>query len=72
MAFCRGFNRDVVDIHAADIRNLAAQYAASVEAAVAKASAAGDLEGAVALRNERKRFAETNVFPEQDEAADAS
>ena len=60
------FNRDVVDVHAADLKNLKAQYAASLDAAVAKASAAGDLDGAIALRNEQGRFSGTTVFPEQD------
>jgi len=45
---------------------------ASLEATVTKASSAGDLDGAVALRNEEKRFAGTNLFPEQDDAADAA
>ena len=60
------FNREVTDVHAAELKKLAAQYAVSLEAALTKATAAGDLDGAVALRNEQKRFTETNVFPEQD------
>ena len=60
------FNRDVVDVHAAELKKLAGQYGVSLDAALTKATAAGDLDGAVALRNEQKRFAETNVFPEQD------
>lgn len=66
------YNRDVVDAHAAELKKLVAQYAASLDAALTKATAAGNLEGAVGLRNEQKRFTETNVFPEQDEAADAA
>ena len=66
------FNRDVVDVHAAELKKLAGQYGVSLDAALAKASAAGDLDGALALRNEQKRFTETNVFPEQDDAADAA
>ncbi len=66
------FNRDVVDIHAAELKKLAAQYAVSLDAVLAKATAAGDLDGAVALRNEQKRFTETNLFPEQDEATDTA
>ena len=65
------FNRDVTDVHAAELKKLALQYGALLEAGITKASGASDLEGAVALRNEQKRFAETNVFPEQDDAADA-
>ena len=66
------FNRDVVDAHASELKKLVAQYAVSLETALTKASAAGDLDGALALRNEQKRFTETNVFPEQDDAADAA
>ena len=66
------FNRDVVDVHAAELKKLAGQYGVSLDAALAKATTAGDLNGAVALRNEQKRFTETNVFPEQDDAADTA
>ena len=66
------FNRDVVDVQAAELKKLAGQYGVSLDAVLAKASAAGDLDGAVALRNEQKRFAETQVFPEQDDATDAA
>ena len=65
------FNRDVTDVHAAELKKLAQQYAADLDVAVTKASAAGDLDGAVALHNEKKRYADTNVFPERDDAADA-
>ena len=64
--------RDVTDVHLTELEKLKQQYVASLEAAVTKASAAGDLDGAVALRNEEKRFAGTNLFPEQDEATDAA
>ena len=66
------FKRDVTDVHETELNKLKLQYLTSLETAIAKASAAGDLDGALALRNEQKRFAETNVFPEQDDAADAS
>ena len=66
------FKRDVSDVHLTELEKLKQQYVASLEAAVTKASGAGDLDGAVALRNEEKRFAGTNVFPEQDDAADAA
>ena len=64
--------RDVTDVHLTELEKLKQQYVASLEAAVTKASGAGDLDGAVALRNEEKRFAGTNLFPEQDEATDAA
>jgi len=66
------FNREVTDVHAAELKKLAAQYGALIEAGINKASGAGDLDGAVALRKEQKRFAETNIFPEQDEEGDAA
>ena len=66
------FNRDVTDVVAAEFKKLGSQYVASLETAIAKASGAGDLDGAVALRNEQKRFAETNVFPEQDLGGEAA
>ena len=64
------FKRDVTDAHATELEKLKQQYVASLEAAVTKASSAGDLDGVVALRNEQKRFAGTNLFPEQDENGD--
>ncbi len=66
------YNREVVDVHAAELKKLAAQYGVSIEAAINKASGAGDLDGAVALRNEQKRFADTNTFSDQDEEGDAA
>ena len=66
------FNRDVTDVHAAELKKFVQQYGNSLEAAITKASGAGDLDGAVALRNEQKRFADSNVFPEQDLAAEAA
>ena len=64
------FKRDVTDVHEAELGKLKLQFLSSLETAIAKTSSAGDLDGAVALRNEQKRFAETNIFPEQDDAAD--
>ncbi len=66
------FKRDVSDVHLTELEKLKQQYVASLEAAVTKASGAGDLDGAVALRNEQKRFAGTNLFPDQDDAADTA
>ena len=66
------FKRDVTDVHEAELNKAKLQYLTSLETGIAKASSAGDLDGAVALRNEQKRFGDTNVFPEQDEAADAA
>ena len=66
------FKRDVTDVHEAELNKAKLQYLTSLETAIAKASGASDLNGAVALRNEQKRFGDTNVFPEQDEAADAA
>ncbi len=66
------FKRDVTDVHLTELEKLKQQYVAALEAAVTKASSAGDLDGAVALRNEEKRFAGTNLLPEQDEATDSA
>ena len=59
-------NRDVTDVHAAELKNLAQHYTTSLEAAIRKASTAGDLDDVLALRNEQTRFAKSNVFPELD------
>ena len=66
------FKRDVTDTHEAELNKLKLQYLTSLETAMGKASTAGDLDGTVALRNEQKRFGDTNVFPAQDEAGDAA
>jgi hypothetical protein len=61
------FKREVTDLHEAELAKLKQQYRDGLEAAIGKASAASDLAGAVALRDEQKRFGEANVLPEQDE-----
>jgi hypothetical protein len=66
------FKRDVTDAREAEAKKLMLQYLTSLEDAIKKASLASDLDGAVALRNEQKRFGETQIFPEQDDAADAA
>jgi len=63
------YKRDVSDVHETELNKLKFQFLTSLEAAITKASSASDLDGAVALRNEQKRFGDTNVFPEQDEPA---
>ncbi len=64
------FKRDVSDVHTAELDKLKIEYLSSIQAGVTKASDAGDLNGAVALRAEKKRFSETNDVPPQDDAAD--
>ena len=66
------FKRDVTDLHDAELNKVKLLYLTSLDDAIKKASSAGDLDGAVALRNEQKRFGDTNVFPAQDEAGDAA
>ena len=66
------FKRDVTDVHETELNKVKLQYLTSLETGIAKASAASDLNGALALRNERKRFDDTNVFPEEDEAGDTA
>ena len=64
------FNREVTDVHAAELKDLALKYPPLLDAGIAKMSAAGDLKGALVLRDEKKRFADTNVFPEKDDDGD--
>jgi hypothetical protein len=64
------YQRDVTDVHEAEAKKLMLQYLNLLEEAIVKASKASDLDGAVALRTEQKRFGDTQLFPEQDEAAD--
>ena len=66
------FKRDVTDLHLTALEKLKQHYVAALDAAVTKASSAGDLDGALALREEEKRFAGTNLLPEQDEATDGA
>jgi hypothetical protein len=66
------FKRDVTDAHEAEVNKAKLQYLAALEDGIKKASSAGDLKGAVALRDEQKRFGDTQFFPEKDEDADAA
>ena len=66
------FKRDVADVHEAELNKVKLQYLTALDDAIKKASSAGDLDGAVTLRNEQKRFGDTQLFPEQDEAGDAA
>ncbi|MEO6788832.1 MAG: carbohydrate binding domain-containing protein [Chthoniobacteraceae bacterium] len=66
------FKRDVTDVHEAELNKVKLQFLNLLETGIAKASAAGDLNGALALRNEQKRFGDTQVFPEKDEDSDAA
>ena len=64
------FKRDVGDPRAADLDKLKLQYLTSIQAGITKAQGAGDLETALAWRNEQKRFSEANEVPAQDDASD--
>ena len=64
------YERDVSGAHEAEMSKLKLHYQKMLEEAVAKASKASDLDGAVALRKEQKRFGDTPFAPEQDEAGD--
>jgi formylglycine-generating enzyme required for sulfatase activity len=64
------FQRDVTDVQEAEAKKLMLQYLNLLEETIVKVSKAGDLDGAVALRAEQKRFGDTQLFPEQDEAGD--
>ena len=64
------YQRDVTDVHEAEAKKLMLQYLNLLEEEIVKVSKTGDLDGAVALRSEQKRFGDTQLFPEQDEAGD--
>jgi hypothetical protein len=66
------FKRDVTDVHEAEARKVMLQYLNLLEEAIGKVSKAGDLKGALALRDEQKRFGDTQSFPEKDDAADTA
>ena len=66
------FKRDITDVHDTELSKVKLQYLTMLETGIAKASAASDLDGALALRHEQKRFGETNAFPEQDLGAEAA
>ncbi len=63
------FKHDVSDLFTAELDNLKIQYGASIRAAITKASDAGNLDGALALLPEQKRFSEANDVPAEDDAA---
>jgi hypothetical protein len=66
------YQRDVTGVYNTELIKLNLEYLTTLEAAMAKASRANDLDGAVALRNEQNRFSDTKVIPDQDAAADAA
>ena len=66
------FKKGVTDVHEAEMNKVKLQYLNLLEEGIVKASKAGDLKGAVALRDEQKRFGDTQLYPEQDDAADAA
>ena len=66
------FKHNVTDVREAELNKVRAQFQSSLDAAIAKASASGNLDGAVALRNEKERFFDTKTIPEQDLATEAA
>lgn len=66
------FKRDVTDPYQSEVGKMKLQYATAVEGAIAKASGASDLDGALALRHEQKRFKDSSEIPEQDDAAEVA
>ncbi len=66
------FKRNVTDVREAELNKVKARFQSSLDAAIAKASASGNLDGAVALRNEQERFFDTKTIPEQDLATEAA
>lgn len=65
------FKRDVTAPYEAEISRLKLQYLTSLDEAIKKASAGSDLDGAVSLRNEQKRFTDTQSIPERDDPSDS-
>ena len=63
------FKKGVSDVHETDLNKVKLQYLTLLEEGIVKASKASDLTGAVALRDEQKRFGDTQLLPETDEAA---
>ena len=66
------FKRDVADVHNAELNKVKLQYLTALDDRIKKVSAAADLEGAVALRNEQNRITEAGGLPAQDEPGDAT
>ena len=64
------YKRDVTEVHESERQQGEAAIPHLDQTAITKASGASDLEGSVALRNEQKRFGDTNVFLEQDDPGD--
>jgi hypothetical protein len=64
------FNREVCDVHDAELGKLWVQYLDSIIAAGVANAVSGDLSDAVALRNEHKRFSDEHEVPAQDDAGD--
>src|SRR4051812_30944127 len=57
----------VEDPHQAALRRLNDSYRLTLETALKKSAAEGELEKTLALQKESKRFAETSTVPERDE-----
>jgi hypothetical protein len=66
------FKRDVADVHEAELNKVKLQYLTALDDGLKKASAASDLKGALALRNEQKRSSDTQALPEKDEDSDTA
>ena len=66
------FKRDVTDVRETEFNKVKPQFLTTLDDAIKRASAAGDLKGALALRAEQKRFGDTQILPEEDEAGDAA
>ena len=65
------FKKGITDVREAEMGTVKQQYITALEEGIKKASAANDLKGAVALRDEQKRFGDTQMLPEKNEDADA-
>lgn len=68
-AYAAAYQKEVAAIHQTAVANLDAKYIAALERALAAATQAGQLDTAVALRDEKKRLTEKSPLPADDFAA---
>jgi len=71
-AYEAAYQKEVAAIHAASLADLAAKYTAALDRALTAATQVGQLDTAVALRDEKKRVAEKAALPADDFAAPES
>lgn len=68
-AYEAAYQKEVATFHSTSLANLDAKYSAALERALVTATQAGQLDTAVALRDEKKRLADKAALPADDFAA---